>query len=145
MKKTSLPQTQTEWEEEMSRKILRFTQDELYMELRFMGIALTALTPKADKRLTTFATDGTMLFFSSEQSIRLFKSNPFYLNRLYLHTVLHCIFPICGSVADVTVFCGGLHVISLWNIRSIIWKKSVPSVLSAGQDKEYIQHFWKKR
>lgn len=92
MKKTSLPQTQTEWEEEMSRKILRFTQDELYMELRFMGIALTALTPKADKRLTTFATDGTMLFFSSEQSIRLFKSNPLYLNRLYLHTVLHCIF-----------------------------------------------------
>lgn len=85
---------------EMSDKILRFVHDELYMELRFMGIALSALSPEPDKRVTTFATDGTTLFFSMEQLFRLFRKNPAYLNRLYLHTVFHCIFShlwICGS------------------------------------------------
>lgn len=92
MGKSSKVQTQTEWEEEMAHKILRFVHDELYVELRFMGTALSALFPKPDKRVTTFATDGMTLFFSTEQLLRVFKKNPAYLNRLYLHTVLHCIF-----------------------------------------------------
>lgn len=85
-------QTQTEWEEEMSYKILRFVQDELYVELRFLGVALSALEQKPDARLATFATDGTVLFFQPEQLLRVFQGNPAYLNRLYLHTVFHCIF-----------------------------------------------------
>jgi len=85
-------QTQTEWEEEMSYKILRFVHDELYLELRFLGIALSALPPKPDKRLTTFATDGSVLSFQPEQVLRVFQKNPGYLDRLYLHTVFHCIF-----------------------------------------------------
>lgn len=92
MKGKSHIQTQTEWEEEMSHKILRFVHDELYVELRFLGIALSALEPKMDKRINTLATDGGILFFSTEQLLRLFRKNPKYLNRLYLHTVLHCIF-----------------------------------------------------
>lgn len=92
MKKRSAVQTQTEWEEEMSCKILRYTHDELYMELRFLGIALSALEPKMDKRLTTLATDGVTLYFSTEQLLRVFQKNAAYLNRLYLHTILHCMF-----------------------------------------------------
>lgn len=85
-------QTQTEWEEEMSCKILKFVHDELYLEFRFLGIALSALSPKPDKRLTTFATDGSILSFQTEQVLRVFEKNPGYLDRLYLHTVFHCIF-----------------------------------------------------
>ncbi len=85
-------QTQTEWEEEMAYKVLRLVHDELYVELRFMGAALSELTPAPDKRLTTAATDGRTFFFSTEQLLRVFCQNPAYLNRLYLHTVLHCIF-----------------------------------------------------
>lgn len=92
MKKRPAVQTQTEWEEEMSGKILRYTHDELYMELRFLGIALSALEPKMDKRLTTLATDGITLYFSTEQLLRVFQKNAAYLNRLYLHTILHCMF-----------------------------------------------------
>lgn len=92
MGKSLRAQTQTEWEEEMSYKLLRFVRDELYMELRFMGIALSALSPKPDGRVSTFATDGTTLFFKAEQLLRVFRKNPAYLDRLYLHTVLHCIF-----------------------------------------------------
>ncbi len=92
MDSNSKVQTQTEWEEVMSYKILRFVHDELYLEFRFLGIALSALAPRPDKRLTTFATDGTVLAFQTEQTLRVFQKNPSYLNRLYLHTVFHCIF-----------------------------------------------------
>lgn len=85
-------QTQEEWEAEMSEKILSYVRDELYLELRFMDIALSALTPKADVSIQTFATDGTMLFYSTEQVMRVFEQNALFLDRAYLHTVLHCIF-----------------------------------------------------
>ncbi len=92
MGKAVRTQTQTEWEEEMSGKVLRFVHDELYAEFRFMGIALSSLSPRPDRRVATFATDGTELFYQTEQLLRLFQKNPGYLDRLYLHTVFHCIF-----------------------------------------------------
>lgn len=85
-------QTQGEWEEEMSGKILSFLQNELYLDLRFLKPALSALIPKADSRLHTFGTDGCVLYYSAEQLIRVFQSNSRFLERAYLHTVLHCIF-----------------------------------------------------
>lgn len=86
------PQTQSEWEEEMSEKILSFLQNEIYLDLRFLKPALSALMPKADSSLQTFGTDGRYLHYSTEQVIRVFKNNGRFLNRAYLHTILHCIF-----------------------------------------------------
>lgn len=85
-------QTQTEWEEEMSLKILRFIRNEIYLDLRFLDVALAALTPKRDGALKAFATDGEFLYYSTEQVLRVFETNSGYLDRAYLHTVLHCIF-----------------------------------------------------
>ena len=85
-------QTQEEWEVEMSEKVLDYVRGELYLDLRFMNVALSALTPKYDRALKICATDGTFLYFSSEQVLRVFKTNARYLNRLYLHSVLHCVF-----------------------------------------------------
>lgn len=84
--------TQTEWEYEMSEKILSYTRNEIYLELRFLDIALSALQPRPDASVHTFATDGACLFFSTEQVLRVFRQNAFFLNRLYLHMVLHCLF-----------------------------------------------------
>lgn len=85
-------QTQEEWEAEMAEKILSYVRNELYLELRFMDIAFSALTLKADTSLKTFATDGERLCYSTEQVLRVFEKNAPFLNRAYLHTVLHCIF-----------------------------------------------------
>ena len=85
-------QTQAEWEVEMSLKILDYVRNEIYLDLRFLNVALSALTPKSDKSVHTFATDGSFLCFSTEQALRLFKQNARYLDRLYLHTILHCVF-----------------------------------------------------
>lgn len=84
--------TQSEWEADMSVQILEAARAEIYLDLRFLDIALSALKPTEKDGLEAMATDGTALFFSSAQVIRVFKTNPAYLNRAYLHTVLHCIF-----------------------------------------------------
>ena len=84
--------SQTFWEEEMSGKILAFLREEIYLELPFLNIALSVLAPKTDDRLQTFATEGEHLFFSPEQVLRVFPKNSQYLDRVYLHTVMHCVF-----------------------------------------------------
>lgn len=42
-------QTQEEWEEEMTYKIYRFVHDELYIEFRYLDIALGFCFPKQTK------------------------------------------------------------------------------------------------
>lgn len=79
-------------EPDLWEKILRYVRDELYLELRFLGLALSSFTYQADERLTTMATDGEKLYYSEEQLLSLFEKNPGYLNRIYLHSVLHCLF-----------------------------------------------------
>lgn len=85
-------QTETQWEEEMARKILEYTRDILYMDMRYLSIALAALQPEGQESLETLATDGTTLYFAPGQLIRVFRTNERYLARLYLHTVFHCLF-----------------------------------------------------
>ena len=85
-------QTQTEWELEMSKKILHFIRHELYLELRYLEPALSALDARRIDGLLTFATDGVCLYFSSEPLLRVFRTNVKFLDRAYLHTVFHCLF-----------------------------------------------------
>ncbi len=85
-------QTQTEWEEEMSGKILTFVHHELYLELRYLAPALSALSYRRYEGLFTFATDGVYLYYAPEPLLRIFKKNAGFLDRAYLHTVLHCLF-----------------------------------------------------
>jgi len=92
--------TQSEWEKEMAVKILGFTRNELYICLRFMDMALSGLAWKSDGTIDTMAVDGRFLYYSPAQLLRVFKSNPSFLSRLYLHCVLHCIYGhpwLCGG------------------------------------------------
>ena len=84
--------TETEWEDQMACKVLAYTKDALFVDLRYMGRAFQIMTPQADRQITTLAADGEVLHYSSEQLIRVFQKNDKYLNRLYLHSVLHCLF-----------------------------------------------------
>jgi len=86
------PKTQTQWEVEMCEKILILLKDSLYLDFRYLDRALNALSPVPDERIRTFAVDGTALFFSTEQILRLYPKNPLFLQRALLHSTLHCIF-----------------------------------------------------
>lgn len=86
------PQKQYEWEHEMSVKILDIVKSELYLEMRFMDVALSALKWHDRPGMETFATDGDSLYYSAEHIIKVFKGNSLFLSRVYLHTILHCIY-----------------------------------------------------
>ena len=117
-------QTQSEWEAEMSKKVLEFVRSELYMDLRFLDIALGTLVYRADENIRSFATDGTYLYFSTEQVLRVFQGNPKYLDRAYLHSVLHCIF-FHLWIGGKTGKNGILPAILRWNTRSTRWTNRV--------------------
>lgn len=85
-------QTEEEWQEEMGKKVLEQTRQEVYLDLRFLKIALSALNWKANPALKALATDGAYLYFAPEHVIRVYKQNPAFLDRAYLHSVLHCLF-----------------------------------------------------
>ena len=85
-------QSQTEWEAGMGEKILKLIQKELYMELRFLDVPLSALKWQAEPSLPAFATDGRELYYSPQHLLRVFPANPKFLSRAYLHTTLHCVF-----------------------------------------------------
>ena len=93
-------QTQTEWEVEMSLKALRLIRDELYVDLRFFGAALSQLEPKEHGAVRTFATDGVYLYYNPGRTLSVFRDNSKFLCRAFLHSVFHCIFShlwIAGS------------------------------------------------
>lgn len=85
-------QTQDEWESQMSVKVLTFVRNEIYMELRFLDVALSALQWRENPSLTAMACDGVNLYFSPAHLLQVFKQNPRFLERSFLHTTLHCVF-----------------------------------------------------
>ena len=95
--------TQTEWENEMCIKILELIQNELYVDFRYLDVAVSALTLTPNDSLRSTATDGISFFFPPEQILRVFRSNPLFLNRAVLHSVF---FGICGFVEAAIQICG---------------------------------------
>lgn len=85
-------QTQQEWEIQMATQILEFVQNELFIDMPYMSIALNALTLVNDEQIETMATDGRNLFYSASKMIHLFKNNQKYIDRAYLHSLFHCMF-----------------------------------------------------
>ena len=73
--------TQTEWENEMCIKILELIQNELYVDFRYLDVAVSALTLTPNDSLRSTATDGISFFFPPEQILRVFRSNPLFLKR----------------------------------------------------------------
>ena len=86
------PQSQEEWQNQMAQKVLRYVQKELYQDLRFLDVALSALVWQPLEGIATLATDGSRMYFPAERICRIFQTNPLYLNRVYLHEILHCLF-----------------------------------------------------
>ncbi len=86
------PETHEEWQARMGLEVLAVLRSELYLDFRFLDQALGALTPAADERCGVMATDGRTLYYQPSALLRLYRENPKYLKRLYLHTIFHCVF-----------------------------------------------------
>ena len=86
------PETHEEWQARMGGEVLAVLRSGLYLEFRFLDQALGALHPVPDERCGVLATDGVSLYYQPSALLRLYRQNPKYLNRLYLHTIFHCVF-----------------------------------------------------
>ena len=86
------PETHEEWQVRMGGEVLAVVRSGLYLDFRFLDLALSALTPTPDERCGVLATDGRILCYQPSALLRLYQQNPKYLNRLYLHTIFHCVF-----------------------------------------------------
>lgn len=60
--------------------------------MRFMEPVLNVLVPRANMGLSTFATDGVYLYMNTRHTMDVFRKNENFLVRMYLHSVLHCVY-----------------------------------------------------
>ena len=86
------PETHEEWQARMGGEVLAVVRSGLYLDFRFLDMALSALNPAPDERCRVLATDGQTLYYQPQRLLQLYQENPKYLNRLYLHTIFHCVF-----------------------------------------------------
>lgn len=85
-------ETQSEWEERIGKEIIEYVISEIFAELPFMEGVLSALEPVGKEQVNLYATDGAHLFFQPQKLAELLERNERYLQRAYLHVILHCIY-----------------------------------------------------
>ena len=77
---------------QIGNRILSISRSELYLSMRFLDLALSALSYDLNLQTRTIATDGVHLFYNPNYLITAYEDDPVGVNRTYLHMVLHCIF-----------------------------------------------------
>ena len=73
-------------------EILSDARNELYMNMKFLDVALSSLYFEADPGCSTMGTDGYGIFYRPEFLLSQYQKGRVLINRAYLHMVLHCLF-----------------------------------------------------
>lgn len=73
-------------------KIIESAKTRLYVAMRFLGLALGSLLIEQSNRFETCATDGFSFFFNNDFVEYKSMEGKIAVNRMYLHTVLHCLY-----------------------------------------------------
>lgn len=87
-----LAQEQAEKLKLVCLEILSNTKNELYLHLRFMDRALGMLRLSPDFSKKGAGTDGSLFYFHPQALASLYLKGRACVNRLYFHSILHCIF-----------------------------------------------------
>ncbi len=77
---------------ELCTRILSNARNELYLNMRFLDVALGSLGYEAAPDCGGVGTDGFIIYYAPQFLCRLFKKGRVLVNRSYLHMVLHCLF-----------------------------------------------------
>ena len=86
--------------ESICQDILTSARNQLYLNMRFMDCALSALFFQGDMGIHPVGTDGTVLYYQPEELMEQFRRSQEKVNRIYLHSLLHCIFLHCFPEKD---------------------------------------------
>ena len=74
------------------QEILKGSRNELYLNMRFLDVALNTFFFQPTMERERTATDGAGYYFHPEYLIEQYKIGNQTINRCYLHSVLHCLF-----------------------------------------------------
>ena len=130
--------SEIEWQQQVCVQIMEHVKSELFLDFPFMALPLNGLQMQMSDSLKSSGCDGKTFYFSNEFVIRIFKKNPVYLNRIYLHSILHCVFS--------HLWISSSRNMNLWHIACDICveytldhleKKSVKRILSYIRKKTY--------
>ena len=72
-------------------QILGGARDELYLSMRYLDLALSALEPEITPEFPGTGTDGRIFYVHPHQLMDLYEKNRLLVNRAFLHTVFHCL------------------------------------------------------
>ena len=77
---------------ELCIRILSNARNELYLNMRYLDVALGSLRYEAAPGCRGVGTDGFVIYYDPEFLCSLFRQGRVLVNRCYLHMVLHCLF-----------------------------------------------------
>lgn len=78
--------------ENICRKILESSRNALYINMRYLDVALSSLAWEITTDIPRIGTDGLKIAYDPHYLADLYRENPMLVNRVYLHMVFHCIF-----------------------------------------------------
>lgn len=78
--------------ENICRKILESSRNALYINMRYLDVALSSLDWEITTDIPRIGTDGLKIAYEPHYLADLYRENPMLVNRVYLHMVFHCIF-----------------------------------------------------
>lgn len=78
--------------EKVCKAVLVNARNELYLRMRFLDAALSGFVYVMDTDIHGMGTDGFRMHYHPKTLGGLYRTDRVMVNRLYLHTVLHCIF-----------------------------------------------------
>lgn len=73
-------------------EILTNSRNELYLNFRYLDVALSSLSYVADRAGRGMATDGFCIYYQPDYLCALYLRSRVRINRAYLHMVFHCLF-----------------------------------------------------
>lgn len=76
----------------LAREVIRLAHDGILINMRFLDVALAKLKLEEREQMGAFAYDGSTLFYDPAVLLARYRKEPHFMVRLYLHTLLHCIF-----------------------------------------------------
>ena len=78
--------------ENICRKILESSRNALYINMRYLDVALSSLAWEITTDIPRIGTDGLKIAYEPHYLADIYRENPMLVNRVYLHMVFHCIF-----------------------------------------------------
>lgn len=92
LKLTDEEQEQLNKIKKLSAHIIKLASDSIVVNMRFLDVAVSALTGEPRMGMGGAATDGSKLYYDPVWLLKRYEREPAFAMRMYLHMLFHCIF-----------------------------------------------------